>query len=278
MKKKHQLIGLIILLFLLIVAIIPFSFQYSFKTQQNPYSVLTEMEGVLNISEQKGVLHFKQTPLNLSHVEIAWELKPLENGTSIQSQFIYTKNKFLNNLKFWFGINDDFKTFKTLNLEVRKKLNNLSTLFSLGNIAEDTYQIKSCICKSFTSKVKEKANLMNKHIDILAKYLPANKKSAPFVRIKSLDFINDVLMFDFCFKIPDNYTPSIIENDIFVSHFNENFSKSKGFIGNYSYTYHNWATFFSNKTNVVFPMVETYLNNPFSGSDDKKWVSKIFYN
>ena len=279
MKKKIIKAGLVVFISLLAIHYLPFNFQYKFNTNHSPYSILTEIQNVGYVLEQNGNLYFNQQFKNKNYAQISWELIAENQKTKVKSRFKYTKNNLLNNLKFWFRINNDFELFKNINYDTKKRLDRLNSLINYGSISNDSYIIKNCICKSFNSSIKDKANLMNKNIDVLAKYVPAKKKSAPFVRIKKLNFINDSLSFDFCFNIPDKYKPEIKENDIFIKQFEENYHTSKTFTGNYNYSYHNWSILlFEKKSNLYFPIIETYLDNPFNGSDDKKWISKVFFN
>ena len=281
MKKLLRLIiiGAIIILGYLIL--FPFTFQYNFKINHPPLALhlFLNTENKFDI-DQQGAVSFVQKMDTISNGLIEWQVTPIDSlKSSVSSRLIYKRYDFISKLLFWAPSNLDFEVFKTLNIQIKEKMRNKNDKISYGVIKNDSLNINQCLCKSFTSKITEKANVMNKNIDLIATYIPKEYKSAPFLRVKEIDFKKNLLEFDFCFSVPKQM---IIEesNGYFITDYKESYTKSIDFNGNYNDSHFGWAFLmnsFKEKT-IPTPFVETYKDNPFMGGDDKNWTSKVYFN
>ena len=281
MKKLLRLIiiGAIIVLGYLIL--FPFTFQYNFKINHPPLALhlLLNTENKFDI-DNLGTIRFVQKMDTISNGLIEWYVAPIDNfKSSVRSRLIYKRYDFKSKLLFWAPGNLDFKVFKSLNIQIKEKIRSKNDKISYGVIQKDSLNINQCLCKSFASKITEKATVMNKNIDLIARYIPKEYKTAPFLRVKELDFKKNRLEFDFCFSFPKHM--EIEEsNGYFVTDFKESYSKSMDFKGNYNDSHFGWAFLMNslNKETISTPFVETYKDNPFMGGDDKNWTSKVYFN
>src|SRR6056300_38574 len=204
MKKllRPIIIGAIIVLGYLIL--FPFTFQYNFKINHPPLALhlLLNTENKFDI-DNLGAIRFVQKIDAISNGLIEWHITPIDNfKSSVRSRLIFKRYDFKSKLLFWAPGNIDFKVFKSLNIQIKEKMRSKNDKISYGVIQKDSLNINKCLCKSFASKITEKATVMNKNIDLIARYIPKEYKTAPFLRVKELDFKKNRLEFDFCFSFP----------------------------------------------------------------------------
>ena len=282
MKKLLIIVIICAAIILGYLILFPFAFQYKFKINHPPLALhlVLNTENKYNMDDL-GAIRFVQKVDTISNGLIEWHITPIKNSksSSVSSRLIYKRYDFKSKLKFWFYSNSDFEVFKTLNIQIKEKMRSKNNEISYGVIQNDSLSINQCLCKSFASKITEKANVMNKNIDLIANYIPNEYKSAPFLIVKELNFKTNHIKFDFCFSAPKHI--KIEESDgYFITDYKGFYKKSIDFKGNYNDSHFGWAFLMNllNEKKIPTPFVETYIDNPFMGGDDKNWTSKVYFN
>lgn len=278
---KKVLLFLLILTFLTI-GVFPYTNRIGFIIGIDPISALFLMgrESHLNKLYDEDIIISESTLNNRGEkVEHTISVRNEEFGKSyVAFEFDYVSNRFFNRIQYWLGLNNDRKEFVNMMNDLRSSIVSELAKFDLGVIEEDRIDSVKCICKRFVSGIDDKALLMNSNIDRVAAFLGPGKKSPPLLVIDDLNFASDYLDFSLCFPLGTN-TPHLNEDYVLRDLDLTRFNRSAMFIGNYSLSHYNWTRiYFRNIENEIpFPWIEYYYDNPFSLSNDRKWVSKIFY-
>lgn len=278
---KKVLLFLLFLTFLTI-GVFPYTNRIGFIIGIDPISALFLMgrESHLNKLYDEDIIISESTLNNRGEkVEHKISVRNEEFGRSyVAFEFDYVSNRFFNRIQYWLFLNNDRKEFVNKVIDLRSSIVSELTKFDLGDIAEDRIDSVKCVCKRFVSGIDDKALLMNSNIDGVAAFLGPGKKSPPLLVIDDLNFASDYLDFSLCFPLETNILQphkDYVLRDLDLTRLN----RSATFIGNYSLSHYNWARiYFRNTENEIpFPWIEFYYDNPFSLSNDRKWVSKIFY-
>lgn len=291
MRKRKLKIGVIILTILTLIFyfyILPFDYKVSFKTQHSPWGTYHFMENNFDIEELliSNDNHFefkiKLTEEESKQYDLEWEAKALNSEiTQLTIYAKFKKDRFEEKIKLILKKSPYVNRILGNITNLRSKLQNEINNYSYGSIQKDTLNEILCLCTKIDSKIKNKANEMNRSIDYLASYLPPGRKEYPLLYINALNFKKQTISFDFCFPILEE-KPVVIDNsDVFIAKKPSILGFSQTFYGNYSRTHQGWFKaiqrlgFLNEK--IEFPILEIFYDSPFSGADDTKWKSNLYF-
>jgi hypothetical protein len=277
-----RVFGFSLVLAILILFFLPYTNKISFKIDIDPISVLYLMgkENYLKDLDNKEVI-FSEYLVDSqgNNFEYSTKVEDIGNGRSnLRFTLDYGNSRFKRRINNWLGINSDYIDFKSKIVETRSSISKELSKFDLGSIELDSIESSKCICKRFVSRIDQKASLMNLNIDLLASNLRSRPKIAPIVVIDNLDFVTDRLDFSLCFPLMEQIDS--VEGFIIRELDLENLIYSAEFVGNYSLSHYNWLRLYYNlfeSGKLKYPLIETYLDNPFSLSNDRNWISKVFF-
>lgn len=277
-----RVFGFSLVLAILILFFLPYTNKISFKIDIDPISVLYLMgkENYLKELDDKEVV-FSEYSLDSQgkSFEYSTRVKDIGNGQSYLSFTLdYGNDRLQRRINNWLGINRDFTDFKFKIRETRSSISTELSKFDLGPIELDSIESSKCICKRFVSNIDQKASLMNLNIDRLASNLGSGPKIPPILVIDSLNFVADRLDFSLCFPFKGEITKDteFITRELDLDKLNY----SAEFTGNYSLSHYNWARLYYKlfeSGKLKYPLIETYLDNPFSLSNDRNWRSIVLF-
>ena len=270
----------------ILIALFPYTNRIEFKLKSDPISIAYMLGKAreLTIENNENYKLSLDNPINNQNLEVHITLS---RSKSDESSIIYLKSDYLNNIFYnrllnWTGLNNDFVELKQKAIELKNTFNKELIKYKLAEVKSDRFESTNCLCMEFNSTIDKKADLMNKNIDVLAYYLGKEKKSSPIIVINNLDFKNDRLEFNLCFKVTNNFTIASNDHKVFVTAFDFSaLNYSASIYGNYKLSHFNWARVINqiniSGSNPIFPMVEEFRDNPFNGGNELHWKSKLYY-
>lgn len=279
-------------LFLFILGLVylflsPFDYKISFESKNAPWLFyhISKLDNYKSevIQEKKNTLFFNSFPSEKSNHYLAWELESInEKLTEIDVKIHIIDNPLSEKLKIIIGrssiVSSTLDYLKTLKANMVKE----ESEFGWDRLEENHLNAATCLCVSVKEKISEKANEMNKNIDYLASYLPIGKKDPPRLYINSINLHQQMINFDLCFKIPENYIlPALKSSDIFVKKQPMIKGLSQTFYGNYSQSHRGWFKVIQKLNHqgekINIPAVEVFYDSPFSFKPEEKWKSILYF-
>lgn len=269
---------------ILFINLFPYTNQVGFKLKSDPISIAYMLGKSKDFTIEENRIYrlsLSNTNKNINvHITIAPSIS--DNSSIIYLKSDYVKKIFYNRLLNWTGFNNDFNELKQKAIEIRNAINKELIKYKIAEIKLDQLENTNCLCKKFYSSIDKKAEVMNKNIDVLAYFLGDEKKSSPIIVIDDLNFNDDLLEFNLCFKVNKNFTIEPNEHKVFVKYFDfTTINHSASIYGNYKLSHFNWARVINqinmSGSNPTFPMVEEFNDNPFNGGNDLQWKSKLYY-
>ena len=287
---KHLKLIILSLFFLLISAgviyifFIPFTYKINFKTKNAPwfiYHTLLKENKISFLDNDKEDFRFTYSSKDKS-IRFDWELTSKSyQHTQVEVYVFSLKDKWLEKLYVIFGnstiINEAIESLKLFYHNLRLDDKN----YRWGKPQRASFPQFTCLCQKVKSKISEKANQMNRNIDILSFYLPKGEKSPPLLYINNLDLKQQIIEFDFCFKVPKGYEYKGEDKHLFVDIKSEINGQKQTFFGNYNESHRSWFNLIQRLSNqrkkLNFPIVEVFFDSPFGESSDVNWRSELYF-
>lgn len=287
---KHLKLIILSLFFLLISAgviyifFIPFTYKINFKTKNAPwfiYHTLLKENKISFLDNDKEDFRFTYSSKDKT-IRFDWKLTSKSNQhTQVEVYVFSLKDKWLEKLYVIFGnstiINEAIESLKLFYHNLRLDDKN----YRWGKPQRASFPQFTCLCQKVKSKISEKANQMNRNIDILSFYLPKGEKSPPLLYINNLDLKQQIIEFDFCFKVPQGYEYKGEDKHLFVDIKSEINGQKQTFFGNYNESHRSWFNLIQRLSNqrkkLNFPIVEVFFDSPFGESSDVNWRSELYF-
>lgn len=271
-------VGLAIFIYLFFM---PYAYVVNFKTSQSPISVYSFVhENSLDICENEKGIYFTQILKN-EDTQLHWRVESGNKGSDVQIKIVFNESnlkekiriltfrsslleKILKRIKKMYkSMSDDFKSF-SWTTPLKNKLSEIN-----------------CLCIQLDSKIREKPKLMNQNVDLLAYHSQNKLKLPPKLYINDIDFINQKFSYEFCFPIGKSGVYKPLPEEFYIKKQIVSTSHSIDFYGNFAATQRFWAKLYDSlrleNDKISYPVVEEFLDSPFSGIDDKEWKSKLYF-
>ena len=272
-------IGLSIYLF-----VIPYAYVVKFKSELSPLSIYSFVyQNVTDKEEWQDQLHMTQvlkTP-DKQDVKLFWEIEYDGEISEITIKIIFTKNQWQEKLKILVLNASLFDATLTRIKEIYREMNDDIESFGWTTPKNDQLNGSDCLCVDLESTWREKPRLMNEHVDRLAYYAQNVTNRSPRLYIRSINFLDQFFAYSFCFPVDHRLNQNEIPDGYFYKKQPNIGVNSIDFYGNFAATQRFWANLYDslklNHKEIKYPVVEEFLDSPFSGKDDKEWHSKLYF-
>lgn len=285
LKFKIGIIAFVIVSIVSYFFLLPFDYKISFKTNNAPWLIYhfvsEDKENIQWNEEHTNILRFQYNELENSDYTLKWDVAAKTNElTKVDVKMQFLKNRFIEKLKILVGQSGSVNKVITEIKEFNGTLIRDSKKYRWESIKENKFGKTRCLCAPITSKISEKADKMNRHIDFIASYLPKGKKGYPMIYINSMDMKTQSINFDFCFPLPKDFNIDLETEEYVIKEKPHVIGYSQAFYGNFSQTYRGWFKAieklgYLNKK-IQFPIVEVFYDSPFSGTSDTEWKSILY--
>ena len=271
-------IGLAIFIYLFFI---PYAYIINFKTSQSPLSVYSFVhENTLDIYEKEKGIDFTQILKN-EDTQLHWKVESNDKGSNVRIKIVFKKSNLKEKIRIL--------TFRSSLLEkivkrikkIYKSMSDDFKSFSWTTPLNDKLPEIDCLCIQIDSKIREKPKLMNQNVDLLAYHAQNQSKLPPKLFINDIDFINQKFSYEFCFPIGKGGVYKPIPEEFYIKKQIVSTSHSIDFYGNFAATQRFWAKLYDSlkleNGKINYPVVEEFLDSPFSGKNDKEWKSKLYF-
>ena len=262
----------------------PYAYVVRFTSSHSPYSIYSFVyENTSKSTETTNGLKLRQTLEfeNKQDVYLHWDIHYDGNISDVTIKVNFTESTIIEKLRIL--------TFRsTLLHPILKRIKGIH-----GKMLEDRKSFQwtkpktdqlfecECLCVGLASKIRKKPQLMNQHVDALAHYAQNNTNNSPRLYINDIDFAEQSFSYEFCFPISENGVIHPIPDDYYIKKQAEVSLNSIDFYGNFAATPRFWAKLYDSlkteEKTIKFPIIEVFLDSPFSGKSDKDWHSKIYF-
>lgn len=274
-----SLVGLSIYLFFL-----PYAYLVKFKSEHSPLSIYSFVhQNVIETEELQDKLHMTQVieTENEQDINLFWEIKYDGEISEIKIKIIFTENQWIEKLKILVLNADLFDSTLTRIKGIYKELNEDIESFDWATPKNGQLNGSDCLCVDLKSTFKEKPRMMNEHVDHLAYYAQNVNNRSPRLYISSINFLEQSFSYSFCFPVSHPLKQKELPEDYFYKKQPSIGANSVDFYGNFASTYRYWAHLYDSlkldDKEIKYPIVEEFLDSPFSGKDDKEWHSKLYF-
>ena len=271
-------IGLAILIYLFFM---PYAYIVNFKTSQSPIYVYSFVhENTLDIYEKEKVIYFTQILKN-EDAQLHWRVKSSNKGSDVRIKIVFNKSNLKEKIRILTFRSSSLKKIVKRIKKIYKSMSDDFKSFSWTTPLNDKLPEIDCLCIQLDSKIREKPKFMNQNVDLLAYHAQNQSKLPPKLYINDIDFINQMFSYEFCFPIGKSGVFKPIPEEFYVKKQIVSTSHSIDFYGNFAATQRFWAKLYDSlrleNDKIGYPVVEEFLDSPFSGKDDKEWKSKLYF-
>ena len=213
--------------------------------------------------------------------QLHWRVESGNKGSDVQIKIVFNESNLKEKIRIL--------TFRSSLLEkilkrIKKMYKSMSDdfkSFSWTTPLNDKLPEIDCLCIQLDSKIREKPKFMNQNVDLLAYHAQNQSKLPPKLYINDIDFINQMFSYEFCFPIGKSGVFKPIPEEFYIKKQIVSTSHSIDFYGNFAATQRFWAKLYDSlrleNDKIGYPVVEEFLDSPFSGKDDKEWKSKLYF-
>lgn len=264
--------------------VVPFAYLVKFKSELPPLSIYSFVDqNVTDKEEWQDKLHMTQvleTP-DKQDVKLFWEIEYDGEISAVTIKIIFTENQWREKLKILVLNAPLLDSALTRIKEIYKEMKEDMESFGWTIPKNDQLNGSDCLCVDLESTFREKPRLMNEHVDRLAYYAQNVANRSPRLYIRSINFLDQFFAYSFCFPVDHRVHQKEIPDGYFYKKQPNIGTNSIDFYGNFAATQRFWANLYDslklNQKEIKYPVVEEFLDSPFSGKDDKEWHSKLYF-
>jgi effector-binding domain-containing protein len=284
-KRLFIFLGIAVLIcFSFYMFYLPHAYLIKFKSELSPFSIYGFInESAIDKKEEGGILFITQLLKNESeeYANLFWEIDYDGDISNVRIKVIFTKEQWKEKIKiltFRSSLLD--ATFEKIKL-IYKEMNDNLNSFRWSSPKDEQISESDCLCVNLESAINEKPRLMNQHVDRLAYYAKTIKNKSPRLYINAINFAEQRFSYEFCFPIDDKDKLGSISEEYYVKHQPNIETKAINFYGNFARTPQFWAKLYDSlrheNKQIRYPIVEEFIDSPFSGKNDTEWLSKIYF-
>ncbi|MGB2223124.1 MAG: hypothetical protein ACPH3F_01785 [Flavobacteriaceae bacterium] len=263
---------------------LPHAYLIKFKSELTPFSIYGFIhQSMIDEKEEAGTLFITQLLKNENeeYANLLWEIDYDGEISYVRIKVIFTNEQWKEKLKILtFRSNLFDAAFEKIKL-MHKEMNDNLKSFRWSSPKHEQISESDCLCVNLESAINEKPRLMNQHVDRLAFFAKNVENKFPRLYINSINFADQRFSYEFCFPINDKEELGTISEEYYVKHQPNIGTKAIDFYGNFAETPQFWAKLYDSlkheNKQIKYPIVEEFIDSPFSGKNDTEWLSKIYF-